>query len=179
MMGLSPPTRGNLVGAAARREYHRSIPAHAGEPVGKLALDRLRQVYPRPRGGTLAASIRVTSLGGLSPPTRGNHRRICRREQGDRSIPAHAGEPLYAEGQRPSGMVYPRPRGGTSRSSAAARGQRGLSPPTRGNRRANGIPRRVRGSIPAHAGEPDTAAGRSPESRVYPRPRGGTALSRE
>ena len=50
----------------------------------------------------------------------------------------------------------------------------GLSPPTRGNRRADARRHRVEGSIPAHAGEPQHPRRRKRFLAVYPRPRGGT-----
>ena len=71
--GLSPPTRGNRFARTHRARHPRSIPAHAGEP---RRPDRRRSrggVYPRPRGGTTDAGNRLAAVGGLSPPTRGNH----------------------------------------------------------------------------------------------------------
>ena len=71
-------------------------------------------------------------------------------------------------------QVYPRPRGGTTAKAATGANPTGLSPPTRGNlelRRGRGL---LMGSIPAHAGEPKTAAVRVDRGGVYPRPRGGT-----
>ena len=50
--GLSPPTRGNPPRRAPRGANARSIPAHAGEPLGTAAQHEKRRVYPRPRGGT-------------------------------------------------------------------------------------------------------------------------------
>ena len=73
--GLSPPTRGNLAPATRRAYRRRSIPAHAGEPDMRFPDSRQGRVYPRPRGGTLAAfAIRDYGVG-LSPPTRGNRKR--------------------------------------------------------------------------------------------------------
>ena len=71
--GLSPPTRGNL---ELRRDVVRevgSIPAHAGEPLNRIAILGVLRVYPRPRGGTAAVSEFSAVSSGLSPPTRGNH----------------------------------------------------------------------------------------------------------
>ena len=53
-------------------------------------------------------------------------------------------------------------------------GRRGLSPPTRGNRRSCSRQPPRGGSIPAHAGEPETDADIIIPGEVYPRPRGGT-----
>ena len=54
---------------------------------------------------------------------------------------------------------------------------RGLSPPTRGNRRERGRECSSLGSIPAHAGEPVRHDHREQRHGVYPRPRGGTEPS--
>ena len=70
------------------------------------------------------------------------------------SIPAHAGEPARPVAVRYVGAVYPRPRGGTHAGVVAFDSDKGLSPPTRGNRRMLALIALVDGSIPAHAGEP-------------------------
>ena len=90
------------------------------------------------------------------------------------SIPAHAGEPRRGYGRGDGGVVYPRPRGGTSEDVDFVRPNFGLSPPTRGNPNAAGGQIAGAGSIPAHAGEPETTDEALVESSVYPRPRGGT-----
>ena len=70
------------------------------------------------------------------------------------SIPAHAGEPRSSTAPRGRAWVYPRPRGGADLVAVAGLLQGGLSPPTRGSQRLERAVRAVRGSIPAHAGEP-------------------------
>ena len=71
-LGLSPPTRGNLLQLVEDLLRLGSIPAHAGEPgLGGGKRQRL-QVYPRPRGGTASAASSSRARSGLSPPTRGN-----------------------------------------------------------------------------------------------------------
>ena len=50
--GLSPPTRGNRRDKRPYDRSHRSIPAHAGEPVALTLRWLPETVYPRPRGGT-------------------------------------------------------------------------------------------------------------------------------
>ena len=172
--GLSPPTRGNRSADAHAGRARGSIPAHAGEPSGMRLIQRAGKVYPRPRGGTPAHSLREHYTLGLSPPTRGNRIGSCRLASRIGSIPAHAGEPYGRRrrgGKRP---VYPRPRGGTGVEAGAWAGGAGLSPPTRGNRRRNRSRAARLGSIPAHAGEPAGAVFALRPRRVYPRPRGGT-----
>ena len=69
------------------------IPAHAGEPFMIAPLVVCRWAYPRSRGGTLTVGDSVTTGGGLSPLTRGNHSRYTTRGDSAGPIPAHAGEP--------------------------------------------------------------------------------------
>ena len=115
---------------------------------------------------------------GLSPPTRGNPLFTCQAQIKRRSIPAHAGEPHIADLDGAAAEVYPRPRGGTDRICHMRMLSIGLSPPTRGNppsTASSGISPR---SIPAHAGEPTKLWRGHGDSRVYPRPRGGTPCRR-
>ena len=152
--GLSPPTRGNRIPLPALKMAGGSIPAHAGEPVDKLQRAMKAGVYPRPRGGTSIVSLNPGVPLGLSPPTRGNREPLEVRLPALGSIPAHAGEPHWSCSATRAWRVYPRPRGGTGGGPFVASQGRGLSPPTRGNRR---LPRGggdAMRSIPAHAGEP-------------------------
>ena len=172
--GLSPPTRGNRLALMDYPLAPGSIPAHAGEPGVTTSVSDVSAVYPRPRGGTPCLPPLVSVHAGLSPPTRGNPRTAPTRTANERSIPAHAGEPMDTGGLRNADAVYPRPRGGTTTAPVQSSAIEGLSPPTRGNRRRTlGGSARQR-SIPAHAGEPSAEGGGSGRQTVYPRPRGGT-----
>ena len=113
----------------------------------------------------------------LSPPTRGNLDRVRERLAGFGSIPAHAGEPWDCRSYSERESVYPRPRGGTARNPPRLACGTGLSPSTRGNRRPRKSSAARRWSIPAHAGEPLGDAPVHDAPAVYPRPRGGTAMS--
>ena len=157
--------------------HRRSIPAHAGEPRCRRRRPSPPSVYPRPRGGT--ASLRSCRLAfrGLSPPTRGNPRGGVFLDAVLGSIPAHAGEPGRSRRWGRSTTVYPRPRGGTTRNGAGLGASCGLSPPTRGNLRLPRAKGWLGRSIPAHAGEPRRVGTPISRRRVYPRPRGGTALT--
>ena len=73
--------------------------------------------------------------------------------------------------------VYPRPRGGTPRLATGKNRLAGLSPPTRGNPDPSRVSTGAGRSIPAHAGEPPPAESPPAGIWVYPRPRGGTALT--
>ena len=172
--GLSPPTRGNRAGGVVKPAVFGSIPAHAGEPRHVGAYAGWDEVYPRPRGGTTCHKCGRRGTDGLSPPTRGNQSARGTSAAGRRSIPAHAGEPRVSLAPPCAPRVYPRPRGGTDAHGARHGDRRGLSPPTRGNRRLHSDKQGQRGSIPAHAGEPAQRGSVSTPTTVYPRPRGGT-----
>ena len=174
--GLSPPTRGNPAYLRHGHAMPRSIPAHAGEPWQRRRPRLQIPVYPRPRGGTAHGGVRARSWGGLSPPTRGNPNRLALVRQMLGSIPAHAGEPCGSPPACPPAGVYPRPRGGTQIAFGKSGLRVGLSPPTRGNHRPMPVAAVVRGSIPAHAGEPRREGARTAAGGVYPRPRGGTTI---
>ena len=174
--GLSPPTRGNPIWGTRREGLTRSIPAHAGEPAGGVVQPVVRDVYPRPRGGTRIGESARCGRRGLSPPTRGNPGRRPYRLGFRGSIPAHAGEPSFSLRPPLGEKVYPRPRGGTALPLPLTAVDWGLSPPTRGNPKRGKKIMAYIGSIPAHAGEPSTAAGSQYACRVYPRPRGGTRV---
>ena len=131
--GLSPPTRGNPGRTNRSWIFHRSIPAHAGEPRCAMTAPVSPPVYPRPRGGTTIKSATRLATRGLSPPTRGNRPQKLADHPALGSIPAHAGEPAACRTVKSWVGVYPRPRGGTALCVAAKLGPRGLSPPTRGN----------------------------------------------
>ena len=75
-------------------EGPRSIPACAGEPFWWWNQARGGTVYPRECGGTESSVEEWHEDEGLSPRVRGNLVRVDAEEDGARSIPACAGEPL-------------------------------------------------------------------------------------
>ena len=152
--GLSPRMRGNHHLRGRGRVGRRSIPAHAGEPSALCGRPLGEGVYPRACGGTPRACCRNG----------------CRR----RSIPAHAGEPLSGSRSCGTHTVYPRACGGTGADGFSVSISWGLSPRMRGNQfeRLDAAP--VKGSIPAHAGEPSARPSPTWSIRVYPRACGGT-----
>ena len=137
----------------------------------------------------------TTSSGGLSPRVRGNRAVQVRQVARLGSIPARAGEPAALAGQREGEGVYPRACGGTALSRSDRLLASGLSPRVRGNPPPWPDSEKVKGSIPARAGEPSgDALARSPPGgsiparagepgrkssriiswKVYPRACGGT-----
>ena len=93
--GLSPRVRGNRRGERSRPARKGSIPARAGEPYRTMIELVVSKVYPRACGGTGKLEARLQLLDGLSPRVRGNLPALCQWEEGNRSIPARAGEPHH------------------------------------------------------------------------------------
>ena len=111
---------------------------------------------------------------GLSPRRRGNHLGGHQGVLLQGSIPAQAGEPTRPGAGPAARRVYPRAGGGTGNAQEAAPTIPGLSPRRRGNHvRARGS-EPSQGSIPAQAGEPNSALVTESAIRVYPRAGGGT-----
>ena len=98
---------------------------------------------------------------------------MAEREIGTRSIPAGAGEPKGSHGAHCVDAVHPRWRGGALFILRPPPPSCGPSPLARGSLRS-WIPRtRMRGSIPAGAGEPVVDPVRRGGDLVHPRWRGG------
>ena len=153
--GLSPRGRGNPGIVSGAMSHRRSIPAWAGEPGPPPSIRCIPRVYPRVGGGTTTTDPYVRTMCGLSPRGRGNRQHPQLRRDGQRSIPAWAGEP-WPQPPWPFLLpVYPRVGGGTGLGSFAKKKRRGLSPRGRGNQhQVVEISREVR-SIPDNwAGEP-------------------------
>ena len=133
-------------------------------------------VYPRLCGGTVSKTA-AGGVHGLSPRMRGNR---CRRggcRRGGRSIPAYAGEPCEPALECGRSWVYPRVCGGTEVVLAVLPGPVGLSPRMRGNQMVDLAKSLFPRSIPAYAGEPQTASPSVQLPPVYPRVCGGTVHS--
>ena len=172
--GLSPRVRGNLIEKACWLRPAGSIPACAGEPITLSLHPSWLQVYPRVCGGTQVRPPDRWTIDGLSPRVRGNQHPKTRRHRQARSIPACAGEPTVARAGFGSFSVYPLVCGGTEGLFFMVRRAAGLSPRVRGNRRLHCVRVRTGRSIPACAGEPQSASKARRSDRVYPRVCGGT-----
>ena len=159
--GLSPRVRGNLEVPTTGVIPERSIPACAGEPRTPALPTKATRVYPRVCGGTATEAGEARAREGLSPRVRGNLLRYQFQIAHARSIPACAGEPPHWEPRAGTAGVYPRVCGGTPPSTSSSPSLTGLSPRVRGNPRQRlGGPAGA-GSIPACAGEPLSALGKS------------------
>ncbi|APH62267.1 Hypothetical protein GbCGDNIH8_8723 [Granulibacter bethesdensis] len=148
------PISGLNAGACGPEKRVRTIPAHAGEPRAQRGHCGPYRDYPRARGGTRMWRRGIQNPGGLSPRTRGNQETDSEIIVTKRTIPAHAGEPTMPEVVAAIVRDYPRARGGTPPAEASQQNRRGLSPRTRGNPTSAVVSRSMRGTIPAHAGEP-------------------------
>ena len=172
--GLSPRVRGNLTATLTARQWTRSIPACAGEPIARRDRDYAASVYPRVCGGTWYQGASAALGRGLSPRVRGNRQLRQIHLIRHRSIPACAGEPRRGGGMDGPQPVYPRVCGGTHARRRQTRNAAGLSPRVRGNPPAGGTAPPLRRSIPACAGEPPGRAAGCDLQTVYPRVCGGT-----
>ena len=176
--GLSPRMRGNPPAQALPLLAHGSIPAYAGEPRPASGGGGSGRVYPRVCGGTEHRIRHCRHRYGLSPRMRGNRRRVPGRALSMRSIPAYAGEPAFILPTVRCTEVYPRVCGGTVTAATSTGSGVGLSPRMRGNLRRRYVVQRIRGSIPAYAGEPPGGLVSSRQGKVYPRVCGGTTAGR-
>ena len=194
--GLSPRMRGNRARSVSGRHRRGSIPAYAGEPPSTKSDSSLRRVYPRVCGGTRRHRVSAAECQGLSPRMRGNRgqRSLCHAVKGlsprmrgnrgpafalscrQRSIPAYAGEPGYAQANEPIRWVYPRVCGGTEDGELPQQEVVGLSPRMRGNPCLIPLVLDNVRSIPAYAGEPLHHPVSGHGTEVYPRVCGGTVL---
>ena len=172
--GLSPRVRGNLTNTSVGVGVTGSIPARAGEPRTMSTLSIVAPVYPRACGGTAIDLPGLVPAKGLSPRVRGNLLGFLLFGDGDRSIPARAGEPSSTPRTPDCCRVYPRACGGTKLRPQYRLDMGGLSPRVRGNRPRHRPGKGTAGSIPARAGEPRTRNIARRQSRVYPRACGGT-----
>ena len=140
----------------ARRPW-RSIPAWAGETKKFVMLLETERVYPRVGGGNIGSPGCPYEAGGLSP--RGRGKRLCRRMRfsPNRSIPAWAGETILTPDSPMTGAVYPRVGGGNPQIYRRCECVGGLSPRGRGKPGADECAYPCRRSIPAWAGETQSA----------------------
>ncbi len=157
-MGLSPLARGNQLHQLCQRVVDGSIPARAGQPAAAAPGDKGGGVYPRSRGATQPRAPSRHASGGLSPLARGNLHRELSDKQWCGSIPARAGQPDWPTMTKRSIGVYPRSRGATPAGTRWKFPPPGLSPLARGNLLLGEELSVSRGSIPARAGQPRSAA---------------------
>ena len=106
--GLSPRVRGSRLPRLPRVRPYRSIPACAGQPPPSSSTCPPGSVYPRVCGAASGTDIRCPFNPGLSPRVRGSLHLAPTAECGLGSIPACAGQPVYAVTPSAAEGVYPR-----------------------------------------------------------------------
>ena len=136
------------------------------------------RVHPRACGGTLSIALIAAAAAGASPRVRGNPDRAGPGGPRRGCIPARAGEPCRGTTSRSTARVHPRACGGTVLAPRPPAPPGGASPRVRGNPEMLGRGLQDARCIPARAGEPPSAGGRSQARRVHPRACGGTRGSR-
>ena len=132
--GPSPLTRGSHTGQPGQQFSIRSIPAHAGQPMGVELTWAEYAVHPRSRGAAKALRMALQGAAGPSPLTRGSRIQCTQRTPHHRSIPAHAGQPIPDTIAAGGAEVHPRSRGAAVVVPHGAAAAGGPSPLTRGSR---------------------------------------------
>jgi len=109
--GSSPRARGTHGLRHLAGPHRRFIPAGAGNTLGRSARRRCAAVHPRGRGEHPGSYISTVTLAGSSPRARGTQRLLHGRADGERFIPADAGNTIPSRPRRSSKPVHPRGRG--------------------------------------------------------------------
>ena len=110
--------------------------------------------------------------GGSSPHTRGTLHATFQAQEGDRFIPAYAGNAWRPTAAIGAATVHPRIRGERSSPQRARSRSAGSSPHTRGTRRRRYVPQGLHRFIPAYAGNASTRKRLMASVTVHPRIRG-------
>ena len=146
-----------------------SIPAHTGNPAVVQKPGLVPGVYPRSYGESVVNMIRILHCEGLSPLIRGIRPNCGGHDRFWGSIPAHTGNPGRHTPEAHIIRVYPRSYGESTSSWTFRTRLTGLSPLIRGIQVRRAWHRSVRGSIPAHTGNPMKAIQNKGLMGVYPR----------
>ena len=170
--GSSPLARGTPRGAHPQSRSGRFIPARAGNTTPPRRRSRCLSVHPRSRGEHHAMRDVGTYLDGSSPLARGTLRECGAHGQGQRFIPARAGNTGEAGAAPTPPSVHPRSRGEHSCSTLRPIRSTGSSPLARGT--PEGCREQVPDGrfIPARAGNTRPGPARWTCSPVHPRSRG-------
>ena len=151
--GSSPRMRGKHASYGFIQAFSRIIPAHAGQTeCGTRARGR-RTDHPRACGANTCKRACCRVRRGSSPRMRGKQPHIKPYRNGNRIIPAHAGQTHSSPFLSLSFADHPRACGANGTVNGVNQRQHGSSPRMRGKRRRHG---RISGRpriIPAHAGQ--------------------------
>ena len=109
--GSSPLARGTPSPTAPARSSKRLIPARAGNTGGYAPGGRYTAAHPRSRGEHTSRESRICSTIGSSPLARGTQRPRGDRADGERLIPARAGNTAIRFKVNKVKAAHPRSRG--------------------------------------------------------------------
>ena len=132
--GSSPHARGTLGGNFIPVDYHRFIPACAGNALAEDESISRRPVHPRMRGERRIPGAEVGQRDGSSPHARGTQVALVDDHPVKRFIPACAGNAVGRRTRRGSRSVHPRMRGERRAGPGAGSRPVGSSPHARGTR---------------------------------------------
>ncbi len=175
--GPSPRVRGSPCQGARHTGVSRTIPAGAGEPIGRVMDKQGPWDHPRGCGGARLAVLFGRLRTGPSPRVRGSHAIGPGGHVEKGTIPAGAGEPSRRDACSAICADHPRGCGGAVSDRLKRGVSMGPSPRVRGSQIAAVIPHFSTGTIPAGAGEPRWRSGRSRHNGDHPRGCGGAVSS--
>ena len=148
------------------------IPAHAGKTLDPGFILPNKRAHPRSRGENSHATVRMLSLPGSSPLTRGKPIERFQDVFQDGLIPAHAGKTETPSAVARLSKAHPRSRGENKSIDEEAISEWGSSPLTRGKRTQSMPGPDATGLIPAHAGKTGIWSHSTCWTRAHPRSRG-------
>ena len=167
--GSSPRVRGTPRRRCGGRSGRRFIPACAGNTCGTSRGIWDRPVHPRVCGEHLVLAVRHHSPSGSSPRVRGTHGAAALAFDGDRFIPACAGNTDGRRRRSSAVAVHPRVCGEHAAILGDGDQFGGSSPRVRGTQSMRGAARDENRFIPACAGNTAASGRRSARRAVHPR----------
>ena len=170
--GSSPLARGTRRLRRDRFQCRRFIPARAGNTISRRGGTFWPAVHPRSRGEHFGSGGVMTTRCGSSPLARGTRFTSDALRNGERFIPARAGNTPCVRGARPQASVHPRSRGEHFRSRSLPSISAGSSPLARGTHKVYRVSYESERFIPARAGNTPLIGSQSAWFPVHPRSRG-------
>ena len=171
-IGSSPLARGTPSGGAGAGPARRFIPARAGNTSLAGPAIEPGAVHPRSRGEHRCCPMAVGVANGSSPLARGTPHPDGDCYEGDRFIPARAGNTGSCGRRAPSGPVHPRSRGEHGPRRYIPSHRYGSSPLARGTHTDSSVGTYRCRFIPARAGNTPDAPRQTSSTSVHPRSRG-------
>ena len=154
-MGSSPRVRGRLTDTLHRRAGQGLIPACAGQTVERRVADGHAGAHPRVCGADGLNHWEPGTLAGSSPRVRGRPQLRAGHRGLPGLIPACAGQTSYTMLNLEADGAHPRVCGADTKYNVTIKTFPGSSPRVRGRQYALAVRDRLRGLIPACAGQTD------------------------